>query len=1044
MRNLVHYFIRYSVSGNILLLLILVFGLMGLKSMQSTFFPEIPSRAINIQIVYPGAAPEEIEESVVLKIEDKLKGVTGLDRVTSVSNENAAVVNVEITQYADIDDVLQDVKNAVDQITSFPVGVESIDIFKQESIGIAISFVLSGSDDLAYLKKIAREIERDLLGFDGISKVTLGGFPDEEIVIELKESGMKSYGINFQQVVDKVAATNLDVTGGTVKGDLEELNIRLRNKGYYADDFANITIASSEDGRIVKLKDIAVIEDRWAESPNKTFYNGARSVTIDVYNTNDEDLLGITEFVNKYINDFNGSNEVQAYITNDSSIVVSQRIDMLINNGTIGFILVLILLAMFLNWRIAGWVALAIPVSFAGMFIIAPFFGVTINVISLFGMITVIGILVDDGVVISENIYQHFEKGKPRIQAAIDGTLEVLPAVTSAIITTIVVFSSFFFIEGRLGDFFSEMALIVIGTLLFSLIEGVLILPAHIAHSKALDPNTSPGWLQRHSERYMKWLREKVYEPSLSFALNNKALAFAIPFGLLVITFGALGGGVIKSTFFPFIERDQVNVSLLMPAGTPQEITNEKLEYLEEVIWKVNTEMRAEREDSMDVVLSIDKRLGPVNTFQGTLNIKLLDVELRDMSVLSITSAIREEAGPIVGAESVIYGAGSTFGKPISIALRGDDMNQLRQASDEMKFELEKLNDLKDVTDSDQEGLREVVIKLKDKSYLLGLTERDILSQVRQGYYGGEVQRVQRGLDEVKVWVRYDKEERSNLNNLRDMNIRTASGEAYPLSELVDMDMERGVIGIDHTDGQREITVEADVSNAKVSVSDMITNITGDILPRILQGYDGVTFSLEGQSRQQQKSIASMQRILPIVFLIMIAVIIFTFRSWIQTVLVISLIPFSFIGVAWGHYIHDLPISLFSVLGLIALIGIIVNDSLVFINAFNTNLKQGLSFDESLKTAALSRFRPILLTSVTTIAGLAPLMLNKSFQAQFLIPMAISVAYGLAVATLLVLVQLPILLSAMNNWRRFINWYWTDRKPAQEEVEPAIKEMEYE
>ena len=1043
MQALVKYFIRYKVSGNVLLLLIILFGAMGLSRMNSTFFPDVPTRYIAVQIVYPGTSPEEIEESVVQKIENELKGITGIERITSKSIENAASISIETTQKSDVDDVLQDVKNGVNRIASIPAGVERMDVYKIENISNAISFAITGNEaSIADLKKVSRGMEREILAIKGISKVELSGFPEEEISIQFSEDRLRAYNITLQQAQTAIASANIDITGGTIRGEQEELRIRSRNKQYIAADMGNIVIRGFADGNIVYLKDVAELLDQWAESPARNFYNGLPAVTVDVKHTAQQDLLNITDTIKGYLQSFNQSQQTYtAYVTRDGSTVVRQRIDLLLNNGMIGFVLVFILLGIFLHYRIAFWVALSIPISFAGMFVLAPFFGITINVISLFGMITVIGILVDDGVVISENIYRHYEKGKSATQAAIDGTLEVLPAVTAAVLTTIVAFCSFYFIEGRLGDFFWQMAFIVIATLLFSLVEGAFILPAHIAHSKALKRKGKKNAVLQFTDNTMHFLRMKLYKPLLEYSLRNKALALAIPLALFILTIGALKGSIIKTTFFPFIERDQITVTLKMPAGTPKEKTNAVLERIEQGVWQVSQHIQSERADSAHVVRAIDKRLGPANPFEGTIYIKLLDGEARNLSILTIAQQIRQQIGTISEAEQLTFGSASAFGKPISVSFQGYNMEQVRGAAEQFKKALANLNDLKDITDSDSEGLREVQVQLKPAAYLLGFNEQQITQQIRQAFFGAEVQRIQRGQDEVRVWVRYKPSSRASISDLKNMRIRNQQGQEYPLNTLADFNIERGVIQINHTDGEREITVGADISNSKVSVSDLVRSIKKDILPTVLQAYPEVHYSMEGQSRQQAKTTGSIKRIMPVIMILMLAIIVFTFRSFSQTFLILLLIPMAFTGVAWGHWLHDMPISLFSMLGIIALIGILINDSIVFVTAFNSNIRQGMDFQEALMDAALSRFRPILLTSITTIGGLAPLMLEKSMQAQFLIPMAIAVAYGLAIATGIILIILPVLMVYLNDIKRFIHWYWYGNKLTPKEVEPAYKEI---
>jgi multidrug efflux pump subunit AcrB len=655
-------------------------------------------------------------------------------------------------------------------------------------------------------------------------------------------------------------------------------------------------------------------------------------------------------------------------------------------------------------------------------------------------MIVVIGILVDDGVVISENIYQHFERGKKPLQAAIDGTLEVLPAVFSAIITTIIVFSTFFFLEGRLGDFFPQVSFVVIGCLIFSLVEGAFILPAHIAHSKALKRDAKKSKLTLFTNKVMEYMRSRLYKPVLLFALRHRFLSLSIPIVLWLVTVGAWNGGIIGKSLFPNVEEEMVRVVVEMPAGTPVAETDKVLQQIEEAAWRVNQNLHGETGDSNDYIISADRRLGPVNAYQGRLNLQLIPTENRDMSALEISNKIEQETRLIPGAQIDFGGSGNRWGKPVSIAIQGENMSEVDLVVQKTKDKLSTLADLKDVVDNSQEGLREINIKLKEKAYLLGLTERDVIGQIRQGYFGGEVQRLQRGLDEVKIWVRYNKDDRSSYDDLHEAYIRTANGASYPLTELADFQIKRGIVGINHRNGNREILVEASTVNRNVQVVDLISAIQQEYMPEILSAHPTVQFSMEGQNEERRKSFASMGKVLPVIFLLMFAVVAFTFRSLSQTLSLVPLIVLSIIGVVWGHYIHDLQVSLLSLMGFIALIGILINDTLVFIGAFNINLKQGQDFKEALVNASLSRFRPILLTSLTTIAGLAPLILEKSRQAQYLIPMAVTLAYGLMISTVLVLIVLPILLDYMNQFKRFIKWWWYDKKVEAKTVERAYKE----
>ena len=1042
MRKLIEYFIKYPVNGNIILVLILIFGYFGLSSMMTTFCPEMESRVALVQVMYPGASPEEVEEGVILKIENNLKGLSGIERISSISNENTGTVTVEIQKGFDIGKVLQDIKNAVDRINSFPVDMEPPVIFLSEMRDFTISLALKGDVSLKILKKYAQKIETDLLALDGISKLTIDGYPNEEISIRFKEDALDAYNLTLDQVVRAIQADNLNMTGGMIKGVDEELLVRAYSKKYTADDLKPTVIKATSDGRIVRLGDVATVTDTWEESPSKTYFNGVRSVVITVNKTISEDLLAISAKVRGYVDEFNVKDSpVELSIVRDGAVILRARIDLLTSNGMFGATLVLVFLALFLNMRLALWVALGIPVSFMGMFMIAGMIGLTINVMSLFGMILVVGILVDDGIVIAENIFSHHERGKSNLIAAIDGTMEVLPAVFSAIMTTVVVFAIFFFLDGRMGEFMSDMAFVVISTLLFSLVEGGFILPAHIAHSKALSKTLKPNKVEIIMGHFLQNLRDKVYKPILEYSIKHKTIALAVITVLLFTVFGAIKGGFIRTTFFPFIDRDNITISIEMDAGTPADITEQRLRVIEEATWIVNQQFKEERKDHLDIVTSVQLSVGP-STHAGSIKIVLLDGESRNLPTFSITSALRKQVGPILGAQKVSYGVGGNFGMPVSISLLGNDFNELQSAKEKLKADLSELSAIKDIVDNDQQGLREVKITLKDKAYLLGLNLRDVVSKVRQGFFGMEVQRLQRGLDEVKVWVNYGQDDRSSIGKLENMKIRMNDGREIPLKEIATFQMERGILGINHLDGKREVRVEAEMTNPTASVTDVMSDIKTNVIPEILTHYPSVSVSYEGQSRQSAKMGASVARVFPIILILMLSIIVFTFRSFAQTLIIFLMLPLGFIGVGLGHFIHNNAISALSAYGILALVGIMVNDALVLVTTFNNLIKEGMPFIEAVKTAALSRFRAILLTSLTTIAGLGPLILEKSLQAQFLIPMAISVAYGLLIATLITLVILPVSIVIMNDLKRLLIRMWTGVWPTPESVEPAYKELQ--
>ena len=1046
MKSIISFFIKYPVAVNVTMIVVAILGILGIGQMRSSYFPLATSKIITINVAYPGASPAEMEEGVVLKIEDNLRGLVGVDRFTSESRENTATITVEILEDADIDAVLANVNNAVDRVPSFPVDMEPPIIAKKENLNPAIIFTVSGENtSLKTLKEITRKVEDDIRNIDGISQLEISGFPEEEIEIAVRESDLRAFNLTFQEVAAAVRNSNLLTTGGTIKTETEEYLIRANNRSYYGEGLEYIIVKANTNGQIIRLRDIAEVRDKWSEVPDRVAFNGDKAVQIQVSTTNNEDFLNAATQVKEYVENFNAVNDgVSLNISKDSSITLLDRQNLLLENGGIGILLVLLFLSLFLKPSIAFWVAVGLPFSFLGLFIFAPSF-MTINVISLFGMIIVIGILVDDGIVIAENIYNHYERGKPALQAAIDGTMEVISPIVAAILTTVVAFSTFLFLPGRLGDFFGEIALVVGIILIISLVEAFLILPSHLAHSNALKKEGQKFAINRWADSAIAWIRDNLYAPVLRFFLNYKIFGFAIPIALLMLTVGAARGGIIRFSFFPNIASDQVSVTLKMPQGTSEIITDSIITHIENVVWEsADTLNSLQTSNDREVIENVVRRLGP-GTSNASLTINLLGGENRDFQAAVVSQIIRDGVGPIYGAESVVYGSGNTFGgAPVSVSLAGSNIQELKAAKKELREAMRDNSRLADITDNDPAGIKEIKLKLKENAYLLGLTLNDVMSQVRAGFFGASVQRFQRGRDEIRVWVRYDRENRSSIRNLDDMRIVTPTRARVPLSEIAEYSIERGDVVINHLNGRREIRINADLSNIKDSAPEIIANLKSNVIPGIIEKYPSVEPLYEGQNREFAKIGAALGRVGFPILILMYAIIAFAFRSYGQPLLLFVLIPFSFVGVAWGHWFHDQSVNILSFLGIVALIGILVNDGLVLIGKFNSLLKEGYSYREAIFEAGKSRFRAIFLTSLTTVAGLAPLIFEKSFSAQFLIPMAISVAYGIGFATFLTLLLLPLLLSVKNGVKVGAKWLWTGKRPAREEVERAILEMKAE
>jgi multidrug efflux pump subunit AcrB len=1042
MRKIVEFFVKYPIWGQMSILVIFILGLMSLLSMNVNFFPEIDPRIITIQVAYPGASPQEMEEGVVLKIETALRGVQGIEQVSSISSENIAALTIEGKKGYNQEELLSDVKNAIDKVSSFPTGTEKPIVYKVKLTERVVTMLLKGNADLLSLKKMADNIEDDLLASGKVSQIEIKGLPAVEVVVEISEENMRRYGVKFDDLSNAIRRNNMDISAGALKSEEEEILIRFRNKKTDQEAIGNIVVKSRGDGSLLYLKDVATVKEQFAESPHKTIFNGERAVTIIVNKTQQEDMLKVADYVNEYAVQYCKLHQgVQLVVASDNSTTVRQRIDLLIKDGWTGLVLIVILLGIFLHLRVSFWVAVGIPISYLGMFIIAKMFGMTINAISLFGMILVSGILVDDAIVISENVFAHYEMGKTRARAAIDGTFEVFPSVFTSVFATMVMFMPFFFLDGRMGEMFADMALVVIACLGVSLLDAAFFLPAHLAHSEAFTKKEK-GKFRLWSDRVIEAIRMKFYARVLRFMLANKYVALSLAVAFVLVITGLWKGDFIKGTFFPFVDNDNIAVELSLPTGKREMDTERLLQDIEKKVWEVNKEIAAQREDHKNVVLSTRLEIGKDGAAEkGMIDIQLLDGEQRNMYSYDISDALREKIGEVPDAEKLTVGAKQVFGKPIVVSIRGKDLEALEQAKIAVKHELKMLSTLKDIVDNNFVGKREIKLSLKPLAYFLGLSTADISKQIRQGFFGEEVQRLQLGKDEVKVWVRYTAEDRKNIGKLEEIKIKVADKE-YPLTDLVNYSLERGVVSINHTDGVREIKVEADLANQNEAVPPIIKQIKEELFPKIQADFAGVKLKMEGQDKETQKFGKSAAIAFPLALAFLVITILLTFRSKAQTILIILMIPLGVYGAFLGHFIEGKPVSILSFYGIIALAGIVVNDSVVFLDTFNRNIKEGMKLQEAIYNAGTSRFRAIFLNSFANILGLYPLILEKSRQAQFLIPMAISVAWGLFFVTMFTLFLFPCLILLFNDLRVWVYTKWNNKTYLQEEVEPAFIQEE--
>lgn len=1047
MKKLIKHFIDYPFYANLIIAILLAAGIFSIVSMKMSFFPEQSERNIVVTTVYPGASPKEMEEGITTRIEHAIRGIVGIKEINSTSSENFATVNITTTGEYDIDETLMEVKNAVDAISSFPRDAEKPVVFKRRSISMAIFLGLTGSADLMQLKEYTYRIEDDLRASGMISQIIINGFPATEISVEISEARLLRYNMTFDEVSGAIAGNNLDISGGQLKSDEEEILIRSRYRTVDPKKIEEIVIRANPDGSLVKIQDVAQVKLQFADVSQNAFMNGTRSISIQVMKLPTEDLQSISHFCQDYAKEFNQTHpDAELVITYDFLQMLKARLGLLINNGGIGLFLVLITLGLFLSFRLSLWVAWGIPSSFLAMFILANLYGITINMISLFGMILVIGILVDDGIVIAENIYSHFERGKSARKAALDGTMEVMPAVVTSVTTTIIAFSPLFFLQGRM-EFMFEMAFVVVFSLLFSLVEAFFVLPAHLASKHILRQKQRANLgsrLRGQLDRLVRAMRMRLYAPILKTAMNWKYIFIALPASLIIITIGLFGGGFIKATFFPSIPFDQFNVDLAFTPGTGEKVTLEQMRKMDNAIWEVNHDLQDEFKDTVPFINFTFMSTGGAFDGQeqgahaGNIFVLLRDLENAPVNSYEIVNRVRDKIGNIPSAEKFRVAGRNTFGTPVSVSLLSSDFDELAGAKQMLISRMQDISEINNINDNNATGKQEIRLKLKPKAYFLGLSQAYILNQVRQGFFGGQAQRLQKGKDEVRVWVRYPRQDRLHIGQLENMKIKTPKGD-FPLGELAGYSIERGPVNIQHFNGQREARIVADMVDPNEPVPPIMARIRNTIIPDIQANYPSIKVEYQGQSRDSDESQAEMSRFFLIAFLLMILIIMIHFKSVLQALMIIMLIPLGWLGSLWGHGVEGIPVSMLSAWGMVALSGVVINDAVVFLQKYNLNLRNGQKVSQAVYEAALSRFRPIVLTSITTVAGLYPIILEKSFQAQFLVPMATALAYGVLFGTAFILLLFPVIILVVNDFKRACYWLWNGVVPSPESVEPAIK-----
>lgn len=1035
---MIAWFARNSVAANLLLITIVLVGLGSMTyKIPLEVFPSIAPRVVQVSVAVPGALPQDIETSVAIKIEQAVQDLEGIESLSSRSNEGSATVSIEVDERFDPRELLTDVKNRVDSVSNFPADAERpiVALLKRqrEVIGVVVSGDLSEKE----IRQEASRVRNDLLDIDGISQVELDGVRDFEVSIDVNEQTLQRYEITLETLAQRIRTGSLDISAGSLRTEGGDILLRSSGQAYTAVEFESLVVDSNPSGQILRLRDVAKVNDGFVEDESITRFNGERAALVEVYRVGQESAINVANLVNEYIENRKGSQSTLITLTTwrDRSKIVKKRLQTLTNNAIQGGILVMLLLTLFLRPAIAFWVCVGIPVSFMGAFFFMPLFGVSINIISLFGFIVILGIVVDDAIVTGENIYSHLRKSESGIEAAINGTKEVAVPVTFGILTTIAAFLPIAFIEGVRGQLFAAIPVVVIPILLFSLIESKLILPAHLKNIR-VDRSASKsgfGRILAVQERFATGFEQFVlryYQPLLGVVLRNRYAALVFAVSLLFVLSTLLSTGWMRFIFFPKVQSEVARASLSMPTGTRAEITDKHVQFMLQQA-KVLQDRYIDPESDLSVIENIMATSGSGGSQFGRVMFEITPPEDRALAISSreLVNEWRALVGDIPGAESISYRAEiGRVSDPIDIELRGQDFEELRAFSESIKQKLVEYPTVFDIQDTFSDGKQTLEIELKDKAYLLGLTRQQVITQVRQAFYGLEVQRIQRGRDDIRVMLRYPPEERKSISSLSQLLINTPDGGRVPLGAVVDLSPSLSPASIVRIDRSRTINIRADVDKQNTNMLLLQKEVDEFIASNIGQ-YPGISYDFEGEAKEQRQSFGSLQYGLMFVAFVIYCLLAIPFKSYYQPIIVMSVIPFGAIGAIGGHFIMGMDLTLISLLGMLALIGVVVNDSLVLVDFINKRRAQGEDLLEIVSIAAASRFRPVILTSLTTFIGLMPLLFEKSTQAQFLIPMAVSLGFGILFATLITLLLIPVNYIVVEDIRsllvRFKHWLLT-------------------
>ena len=1035
--SLITWFARNSVAANLLMFILLVGGFYTVLTIKKEIQPQIDTNFISISVPFLGATPLDVEEGVVVKIEEAIQDIEGIEEIVSTARRGAGVVSVEVMADYEVTDVMDQIKNRVDGISTFPDNTEKPNISRTQFQQQVVIVSVYGDVDERTLKEYVKQVRNDIVTLPGVTRAEILGSRPYEISIEVSEFTLQSYGMTLPEVANAVRRGSLDLSAGAIRSEAGDILVRTKGQAYVGRDFENIVIRTNPDGTRLLLKDIAHIRDEFVETDRYSEYNGKPAISIRVLSVGNQSELDISKTVHEFVEERTASlpDDVQIAAWADVSYYLKGRLDMMVKNLIMGAALVFLILALFLRLKLAFWVMVGLPIAFMGAFFVMPAVDVTVNMLSLFGFILVLGIVVDDAIVIGESSYTNMRAKGHSVDNIVEGVLKVAVPATFGVLTTMVAFLPILLVSGISGQFFAAIGWVVILCLTFSLVESKLILPAHLAHMKVkhYEKDTHNVFIrfQRFFSEGLHDVIDNHYKPFLDKALKRRYLTLSIFISMLILSIGLLAGGILRFVFFPDFTADFLQVELEMTEGTPATQTHDALRRITEGLWEVDRQVSEEQGMESGAVVSSVMAFGRSDT-TGQVITELIKENEDVIEGPEVLRRWREAVGDIPGVKTLGFeGATGPGGGPsVSLQLMGSNVEQLGRAAKDLENRIRQYEGVFDVRNSYESGTPEIKLNIKPEAEALGLTLADLARQVRAGFYGEEVQRVQRGQDEVRVMVRFPRNERDSVGYLDNMRIRTPDGGRVPFHAVAEVELSESPTTIRRFDRERAVQLSAEVDKANYEPGKITADILQKELPEVLAQYPGVRHRLSGATQAQQDVQTDLIGGALLALFLIYALMAIPLRSYSQPLIIMSVIPFGTIGALIGHLIIGIEVSMMSFFGIIALAGVVVNDSLILVDFVNRERRLGVPLMQAVTDAAAKRFRAILLTSLTTFVGLIPIVLETSLQAQIVIPMAASLAFGILFATVITLFLIPALYIILQDFEKLRGRIWNFIIPA--------------